>query len=428
MTTGAEVPVELFEQRQETAARGDLTFIEIQFPVSKLSKESYIERKSHLSQTLTSLGKWWGRKPLVMIRAAILGLLMPASDDPLKDRQTFLSLLTMDEEGLWRRKTKSIPLKEVYARLTEQERARWFRQGTDPARPKYRRGVSREDREAVQRLVFEGMNYDEKLEWCNRPEQIVGPSERAWTNINAHLGTHAASLPDLMRELGTRRFGHTPRVGDCFCGGGSVPFEAARIGCNAYGSDLNPVAGLLTWAALNIVGGGPEVAERVRKAQEEVYQAVDRQVTEWGIEHNELEWRADAYLYCTETRCPECAWVVPLAPSWVIGEKTHTVAVLVPDETRHRFEIEVHEGVHGDKLEEARGTGTVRESRLYCPIAQRIRTRRPWRRSAATGVGRAARSTAYDCGKTRTSSPGPRTCFRSGCTVYAGCFPSLMTC
>ena len=43
-------------------------------------------------------------------------------------------------------------------------------------------------------------------------------------------------------------------VGDAFCGGGSVPFEAARIGCKAYGSDLNPVASLLTWAALNIVG------------------------------------------------------------------------------------------------------------------------------------------------------------------------------
>ena len=93
------------------------------------------------------------------------------------------------------------------------------------------------------------MNYDEKLECCDRPEQIDGPSERAWTDINAHLGTHAASLPDLVRELGERRFGHVPRVGDAFCGGGSVPFEAARIGCDAYGSDLNPVAALLTWAA-----------------------------------------------------------------------------------------------------------------------------------------------------------------------------------
>lgn len=40
-------------------------FIEAQFPVSKVSKESYKERKAVQSQTLTGLGKWWGRKPLV---------------------------------------------------------------------------------------------------------------------------------------------------------------------------------------------------------------------------------------------------------------------------------------------------------------------------------------------------------------------------
>lgn len=47
----------------------DLTFIETQFPVSKLSKESYKERMGNSSQTLTGLGKWWGRKPLVLVRA-----------------------------------------------------------------------------------------------------------------------------------------------------------------------------------------------------------------------------------------------------------------------------------------------------------------------------------------------------------------------
>ena len=48
-----------------------LSFIEVQFPVSKISKESYKERKAGQSQTLTGLGKWWGRKPLVLVRATI---------------------------------------------------------------------------------------------------------------------------------------------------------------------------------------------------------------------------------------------------------------------------------------------------------------------------------------------------------------------
>lgn len=36
------------------------TFIETQFPIARLSAESYKERKAGASQTLTGLGKWWG--------------------------------------------------------------------------------------------------------------------------------------------------------------------------------------------------------------------------------------------------------------------------------------------------------------------------------------------------------------------------------
>ncbi|MCL6479712.1 MAG: DUF1156 domain-containing protein, partial [Peptococcaceae bacterium] len=343
------------------------SFIETQFPVSKVSKESYKERMANYSQTLTGLGKWWGRKPLILVRASLIGLLMPASGDPVKDREIFLKILTMDEGGLWRRKNKNIPLKEVYSRLTARERDRWFDSDYPEDRPRLKRGTPAEKREELQLLVFQRLSYDEKLAYCARPEQIDGPGERAWEEINAHLGTSARSLPELVRQLGERQFGHVPRVGDAFCGGGSVPFEAARLGCEAYGSDLNPVAALLTWAALNIVGGGPAVAEKVRRAQQEVYEAVDRQVTEWGIEHNEDGWRADAYLYCNETICPECGWRIPLAPSWVIGEKTRCVAKLKPNEELRCYDILIEEGVSMEEMREAKEAGTVRNSALVCP-------------------------------------------------------------
>ena len=77
-----------------------------------------------------------------------------------------------------------------------------------------------------------------------------------------HLGTTATCLTELVEQLGQRTFGHTPRVGDSFCGGGSIPFEAARIGCQSFGSDLNPVAGLLTWASLNLLGGEKEYRKK----------------------------------------------------------------------------------------------------------------------------------------------------------------------
>ena len=97
----------------------DRSFIETQFPIAPLSAESYKERKANLGQTLTRLGKWWGRKPLVLVRASVLGLLMPASEDPKKDREIFLKLMTMDPDGLWRRRKGKINDTEILKRAPE---------------------------------------------------------------------------------------------------------------------------------------------------------------------------------------------------------------------------------------------------------------------------------------------------------------------
>jgi putative DNA methylase len=98
-------------------------FIETQFPLARLSAESYKERKAGSGQTLTGLGKWWGRKPLILVRAAILGLLMPASDKPERDREIFYKILTMDEDGLWRRKTKALGASGIAQSLKPEEYA-----------------------------------------------------------------------------------------------------------------------------------------------------------------------------------------------------------------------------------------------------------------------------------------------------------------
>jgi len=343
------------------------SFIETQFPISKLSKESYKERKAVSGQTLTGIGKWWGRKPLILVRATLLGVLMPSTDNPKKDREIFLKILTMDNGGLWQRKTKNISPKEIYTHLTPRERVKWFNIELNSDEFKLKKNLSVKEREELQYTVFVRLSYDEKLEYCDRPEQIDGPTKETWTEINEHLGTDASNLSELVQQLGKRQFGHVPRVGDAFCGGGSIPFEAARIGCEVYASDLNPVAALLTWAALNITGGGEEVAQHVYEAQVEVYKKVDQQITAWGIEHNENGWRSDAYLYCVETKCPECSWSVPLSPSWIIAEKTRTIAKLVPNIAAQCFEIKVESQVSEWEMDKVKTTGTIKDSELNCP-------------------------------------------------------------
>jgi len=320
------------------------SFIETQFPIARLSAEAYKERKANNGQTLTRLGKWWGRKPLILVRASILGMLMPASNDPKRDREIFLKILTMDDAGTWQRQKGDIPVaawREAASTEIQEEffTARGFQRGLsdeeketvctriwDALNTEGRKALDDQRRRPIaDREVFDAMSYAERIVHCERPENVDGPSAEAWSDINTHLGTTASSLSQLVEQLGQRTFGHTPRVGDAFCGGGSIPFEAARIGCEAFGSDLNPVAGLLTWASLNLLGGGRAVQEEVMRVQAAALTQADRQVTEWRIEHNAVGERADAFLYCVEVKPEGCDYFIPLAPSWLVGEKSRVV-------------------------------------------------------------------------------------------------------
>lgn len=365
----------------------DLSFIEVQFPVSKVSKESYKERKAGQSQTLTGLGKWWGRKPLILVRTTILGLLMPASKDPIKDREIFLKILMMDARGVWNRKNKPMKDETIIENLTFKELKEYFEVPVDLftegyenqdklikqaikkdiGKLEWKKNLSKNVKEKVTKLAFDRLSYDDRLEYCLRPEETQLTDKETWAEINTHLGTNSTSLPDLIRELGIKKFGYIPTVGDCFSGGGSIPFEAARIGLKVYASDLNPLAGLLTWAGLNILSLHDDEIKKLKDFQEEVFDAVAKQVDEWGIEKNEKGWMAKYYLYCKETTCPHCKAKVPMAPSWWISKSTTTVALLKFNEANHNFDIDIVQNASKAQVGQAEKSATVKDNSLWCP-------------------------------------------------------------
>ena len=336
------------------------------FPIEEISCECLKERKAGASQTLTGLGKWWGRKPLILVRATILGLLLPTSDNPVKDRDIFLKLLTMDDEGLYKRKVKPIPTKDVYRLLDDEEKNKYFIID-EKGNPKYTKGINNKYKEELQKICFNRLSYDEKITLCCRPEEVDNViSKEEWMDINNHLKTNANSLQSLIEELGKRKFGHIPKVGDCFAGGGSIPFEAGRIGCEAYASDLNPIACLLNWANLNILSKSDEEIEKLKNFQQKVYDKVDKQIQEWGIETNEEGDRAVSYLYCSEADCPECGYTVPLSPNWIIDKKLRVIAVLNDDGCKG-FDIEIKLGVSNNELKQCENTVTIKNGKMICP-------------------------------------------------------------
>lgn len=346
------------------------SFIEAQFPVSKISKESYKERKAGASQTLTGLGKWWGRKPLILVRAAILGCLMPAGKDPKKDNEIFLKILTMDDDGLMLRKDKNIPAARLYEIVREDRHLHGYlgHFDTTGAKPVLKKGAPRAE---IEGAAFLSLGYDAKIALCRRPEQVEMTDEKAWDEINDYLGTNARSLNELIHQLSIMRYGHNVRVGDCFCGGGSVPFEAARMGCEAYGSDLNPVAAMLTWADIHLCGASQEERERIDAFRKTVYDEVREKVEELGIEKNEAGDRAVSYIYCEEAVCPECGMRVPLAPSWVIGKGTKTAARLVKDGDGFAFDVQM--GLSKEEMKKAE-KGTISKAGMTCPCCGKTTT------------------------------------------------------
>jgi len=367
--------------------------IEGVFPAQKVSFEAQTERKAVAAQTLTGLGSYWkGRKPLILVRAIVLGSLLPQTDDHEKDLEIFEALMAFDNEGLARRALiqNAIKPKDFASLITlgnpwdfftytikasdisAEEVEVWefpFDTDTKGITLRWRRDIDDENKLVLYRKALATFgSYEEKASFCKRPEEV----EQAWlfapvwTKVNSHyaqLGINAHSHAELVEQLGILRYGHRPRAGDTFSGGGSIPFEAARVGCDAYAADLNPIACMLTWGAMNIIGAPKEQRSMFENAQREVTQQVDQELINLGVEHDDKGNRAKAYLYCLETRCPETGWMVPMLPSRVISPKHGTVAKLIPDHTKKRFDIEVINNASKKELQDAE-TGTVQNGDL----------------------------------------------------------------
>ncbi|MCY4192356.1 MAG: DUF1156 domain-containing protein, partial [Rhodospirillaceae bacterium] len=145
----------------------------------------------------STLHLWWARRPLATCRAVLFAQLV---DDPSSWPEEFP---TEEEQVRERARLHGIIAEMVPWKATNDERI------LDKARYEIARSVARSRGEAPPPREY--------------PEAVL-----AW------LAEHA------------------PPVCDPFCGGGSIPLEAQRLGLRAHGSDLNPVAVLVSKATCEI--------------------------------------------------------------------------------------------------------------------------------------------------------------------------------
>lgn len=164
--------------------------------------------------------------------------------------------------------------------------------------------------------------------------------------------------------------GQPPRVLDMFAGGGSIPLEALRLGCEAYAVELNPVAHIIELCTLvypqkygpslvtDVKKWGEWVIERAKAQLAEFYPSPPSQskqhsddniiqttlIGEQNTAQSNNTLTPIAYLWTRTVPCPNptCGATVPLVrQTWLRKKEGHYVALqMIPDhETRKvRFE------------------------------------------------------------------------------------------
>lgn len=178
--------------------------------------------------------------------------------------------------------------------------------------------------------------------------------------------------------------GRPPKVLDSFAGGGAIPLEALRLGCETYASDLNPVAVLILKCTLDYPQRYGRAKRKVKNIlgheHDEEYNPLLEDVKKWGkwvLEEAKKEigifypQEKDGstqvgYIWARTVICqnPACGAEIPLVrQTWLARKENKKVAYKVIPKGNH-VEFEIREGKQIDFDPE---TGTIGRAKVICP-------------------------------------------------------------
>ncbi|MCX6969246.1 MAG: DUF1156 domain-containing protein [Verrucomicrobia bacterium] len=308
--------------------------IEVDLPIRRISEYSRWEKKrvpGHLKQ----MHLWWARRPLAACRAVMCAALWPDPVDELcpnsfraRARQEMLCWISHERQALLSPKSR--------------ERFEKFRQNPSLL----------EDPEQLRGALLDFIADFSRWESGALPDFLT--TTRALSEA-AHVALGGAE--------GTR-----PLVVDPFAGGGSIPVEAVRVGCDAFASDINPVAVLLNKVALEYIPRfGSRLSEEVRRWGRWIQREAHRELAQFypkdpdgGI--------PIAYLWARTIQCegPNCGAEVPLIRSfWLTKKSTRNVGFrLIANHKSKSVDFEIVQNPSPSDL----GEPTVKRGSAICPV------------------------------------------------------------
>jgi len=273
--------------------------IEVALPLDAINKASVHEKYIRVGHP-SVIHKWWSRKPLVTARCMLFASLINDPSEYLDDQKEIL-----------------IKRKELFS--------------------------------LVEQLVNWDNTGNEKL--LSRIRMEIASS------IAHDLNLEAPKDDKVLKFLNS--FG--PSVWDPFAGGGTIPLEAARLGLNSIGSDLNPVAVLINKTMLEIPGrffdcpqiskkenqdllpetttGIYGIAEDVRYYGTWVIKQVQNKIRKYYPiipvlkDGDKYDAEVVAWLWARTVECPNpgCKAMLPLTSKWIISRNKNGVTWVQPE-------------------------------------------------------------------------------------------------
>ncbi|MEW6081861.1 MAG: DUF1156 domain-containing protein [Bacillota bacterium] len=359
--------------------------IEVALPIREISAES-VRDKSLRHGHISTLHLWWARRPLAAARAVVFASLVPDPDDPR---------CPAEFRALVERLLKT----QVPAALKYYSRGRNRFRDEDPYRPY--EGMPDTLRNRL--LMFIAKWSPEMLAFeAGKREKPPAPKELLddrslvkWETSDPDNG-QGREILGIARELvKVAHGGRVPVVLDLFAGGGAIPLEAGRLGCQAIANDYNPVAYLILRASCEL----PQKYGRpgIRKVKEEylgIVTETERQVPNVLL-HDVEKWarwileRARgkighlyppgkdgrpvvAYLWARTAPCanPSCRGEIPLLRSLLVCNKPGKKVALTME--TNKAEKAVRFGIaEGTAIKATDGTMQNRGNTL-CPYCEQV--------------------------------------------------------
>lgn len=278
------------------------------FPIGEVSVESVRERSaSSALPPLYFLHVWFARRPLTTSRAAILCSLLDKAT-----REDVLKILGIP------------PDRDVVgaAELLERAKAAGRRLAKNPF-----------DWERA----YKHVPALDELKWLH------GDLERIW--------------------------GGLPVVLDPMAGGGSIPYEAVRVGLPTIAGELNPVAYVILKATVEYPARfGERLIPAVKEFCEMVHEAARKELGPFFP--RQVGEQVYRYLWARTVRCTNCGLLIPMSPNWWLRRgvqgKELAVNLVVPERgegNECRFEIINNPRAAG--LDPDQGTDVRKEA--LCP-------------------------------------------------------------